>query len=127
MQTALRGSPPHGARARGRRPDREPFENDAPYSLAAHSTFAAGGRRIAARSSPRCAPATRWPTSGSRRSTRSRSPCSKRAVATSVERLLDAEEALEVITQIAYTTFANLAANVAETPIDDAFMAAASV
>ena len=36
---------------------------------------------------------------------------------------LDAEEVLEVVAQIAYTTFANLAANVAETPIDDAFVA----
>ena len=31
------------------------------------------------------------------------------------------EDALEVITQIAYTTFANYAANVARTPIDEAF------
>ena len=31
------------------------------------------------------------------------------------------DDALEVITQIAYTTFANYAANVARTPIDEAF------
>jgi AhpD family alkylhydroperoxidase len=31
------------------------------------------------------------------------------------------EEALEALTQIAYTTFANLVANVADTPVDDAF------
>jgi AhpD family alkylhydroperoxidase len=39
---------------------------------------------------------------------------------------LTAEQKLEVITQIAYTTFANLAANVAGTPIDDAFDGASS-
>jgi uncharacterized peroxidase-related enzyme len=33
------------------------------------------------------------------------------------------ENALEVITQIAYTTFANFVANVADTPVDDAFAA----
>jgi AhpD family alkylhydroperoxidase len=33
------------------------------------------------------------------------------------------QDALEVITQIAYTTFANYAANVARTPIDEAFAA----
>jgi hypothetical protein len=38
---------------------------------------------------------------------------------------LDPEETLEVVAQIAYTTLANLAANAAETPIDDAFLAAA--
>jgi AhpD family alkylhydroperoxidase len=33
------------------------------------------------------------------------------------------ENALEVITQIAYTTLANFVANVADTPVDDAFAA----
>jgi hypothetical protein len=36
-----------------------------------------------------------------------------------------AEQALEVVTQIAYTTFANLVANIATTPVDDAFAARA--
>jgi hypothetical protein len=31
------------------------------------------------------------------------------------------EHVLEVITQVAYTTFANLVANVARTPVDEAF------
>jgi uncharacterized peroxidase-related enzyme len=31
------------------------------------------------------------------------------------------ESALEVVTQVAYTTLANLVANVADTPVDDAF------
>jgi alkylhydroperoxidase family enzyme len=34
-----------------------------------------------------------------------------------------AEQALEVVTQVAYTTMANLAASVAETPVDAAFEA----
>jgi uncharacterized peroxidase-related enzyme len=33
------------------------------------------------------------------------------------------ENALEVVTQVAYTTLANLVANVADTPVDDAFAA----
>ena len=36
-----------------------------------------------------------------------------------------AEQALEVVTQIAYTTLANLIANIAGTPVDDAFAARA--
>jgi hypothetical protein len=32
---------------------------------------------------------------------------------------------LEVIAQVAYTTFANLVANVADTPVDEAFAAQA--
>ena len=36
-----------------------------------------------------------------------------------------AEQALEVVTQIAYTTLANLVANIAGTPVDDAFAARA--
>jgi alkylhydroperoxidase family enzyme len=44
-----------------------------------------------------------------------------------VQALLDAgfasEHVLELLTQIAYTTLANLVANVAGTPVDDAFAA----
>ena len=36
-----------------------------------------------------------------------------------------AEQALEVVTQVAYTTLANLVANLARTPVDDAFAARA--
>ena len=39
---------------------------------------------------------------------------------------LDAEQALEVIAQVAYTTLANYAANVARTPVDAAFAPAAA-
>ena len=40
-----------------------------------------------------------------------------------VEPVLDAEETLEVLTQIAYTTLANFAADVSGAPIDEAFRA----
>jgi AhpD family alkylhydroperoxidase len=96
--------------------------NDAPYSLAAHSVFAAG-----AGGTPEVVTALRSGDALSDdrlESIRSftQSVLESRG-ATSVDGL-DAEEALEVITQIAYTTLANLAANVASTPIDEAFMAA---
>jgi AhpD family alkylhydroperoxidase len=87
--------------------------NDAPYSLAAHSVFAAAGggspELIAALRAGQ--PLDDERLESIRRFTEDRTE----------PHGLDAEETLEVITQIAYTTFANLAANVAETPIDDAF------
>ena len=36
---------------------------------------------------------------------------------------LSAEEQLEVAAQVAYTTFANLVANLADTPVDEPFAA----
>lgn len=90
--------------------------NDSAYSLAAHSVFASK-----AGASPDVVAALRAgePLSDERLET----------VRAFTEALLergepgglDAEEALEVITQIAYTTLANLTANLASTPIDDAF------
>jgi AhpD family alkylhydroperoxidase len=115
LQTALRGSRLTGL-------EREVVGitvsrfNDSAYSLAAHSTFAAkaGG-------SPGVVAALRAgePLEDERLET----------VRAFTEALLqrgepaglDAEEALEVITQVAYTTLANLTANLAATPIDDAF------
>jgi AhpD family alkylhydroperoxidase len=97
--------------------------NDAPYSLAAHSVFAAGAGGTAE-------------VVAALRSGDALSDDRLEAIraftlavlesrgATTVDGL-DAEEALEVVAQIAYTSFANLAANVADTPIDDAFLAAA--
>jgi len=91
--------------------------NDAPYSLAAHSVFAAAGG-----GSPELIAALRAgePLEDERLESIRRFTENRTA-----PEGLDAEEALEVIAQIAYTTFANLAANVAQTPIDDAFLAAA--
>ena len=121
MQTALRGS-------RLTALEREVVGitvsrfNDAPYSLAAHSVFAAGGG-----GSPEVIAALRAGDALADErleSIRAFTQSVLEARGATVVDGLDAEEALEVITQIAYTTFANLAANVAETPIDDAFMAA---
>ena len=115
MQTALRGS-------RLTALEREVVgltvsrSNESAYSLAAHSAFA-----TRAGASPDVVAALRAgePLADER----------LEAVRAFTEALLsqgepeglDAEEALEVITQIAYTTLANLTANVASTPIDDAF------
>jgi AhpD family alkylhydroperoxidase len=115
MQTALRGSRLTGL-------EREVVGitvsrfNESAYSLAAHSAFAAR-----AGASPDVIAALRAgePLADERLET----------VRAFTEALLtrgepgglDAEEALEVITQVAYTTLANLTANLAATPIDDAF------
>jgi AhpD family alkylhydroperoxidase len=91
--------------------------NECEYSLAAHSAFArgAGGSEevVAALRDGRPVDDPRL-----------------RAIQALTEQLLrnrghiearDDEEVLEVIAQIAYTTLANYAANVAGTPIDEAF------
>ncbi len=98
--------------------------NDAPYSLAAHSVFAAG-----AGGSPEVLAALRAGDAlddARLESIRAFTQAVLESRGSTSVNGLDAEEALEVVAQIAYTTFANLAANVASTPIDDAFMAAAT-
>ena len=115
LQTALRGS-------RLSALEREVVgitvsrSNDAPYSLAAHSVFAAkaGGSPELIAALRAGEPLDDERLESIRRFTEDRTAPDG----------LDAEEVLEVIAQIAYTTFANLAANVAETPVDDAFLAA---
>jgi AhpD family alkylhydroperoxidase len=121
MQTALRGS-------RLTALEREVVGitvsrfNESPYSLAAHSAFAAraGG-------APDVVAALRAGDALSDDRLESIRAFTQAVLeshgSTSVDGL-DAEDALEVVTQIAYTTFANVAANVAKTPIDDAFLAA---
>ena len=100
------------------------LENRSPYSMAAHSTFAAG-----AGGSPEVVAALRTgePLPDARLE-------ALRAFTTALLRDrghvgeafgLSAEEQLEVVAQIAYTTFANLAANRAGTPVDEAFAAQA--
>jgi AhpD family alkylhydroperoxidase len=88
--------------------------NDSPYSLAAHSVFAAkaGG-------SPELIAALR----AGEPLDDERLESIRRFTLEGVADGLDSEETLEVVAQIAYTTLANLAANAAETPIDDAFAA----
>lgn len=94
--------------------------NRSPYSMAAHSTFAAGAGAsleiVAALRAGEPLPDTRLE--------------SLRAFTTALLRDrghlddgfgLSAEEQLEVAAQVAYTTFANLVANRAATPVDAAF------
>ena len=97
-------------------------ENASPYSMAAHSTFAAGAGAndglLDALRAGEAVPDARLE--------------ALRAFALSVVRGRDAldaflaagytpESALEVVAQLAYTTMANWAANVAGTPVDAAF------
>jgi alkylhydroperoxidase family enzyme len=96
------------------------FENESPYSMAAHSTFAAGagadpGTLAALRSGQPLADARLE---------------AVRAFATALVRErghvrasfgLTAAEQLEVAAQVAYTLLANLAANLAQPPLDAAF------
>jgi AhpD family alkylhydroperoxidase len=96
------------------------FENDCAYSMAAHSTFAAG-----AGAAPGVLAALRAgePLDDPRLE-------AVRAFAVSLVRDrghgreatgLSAEEQLEVATQVAYTTLANLVANIADPPVDEPF------
>ena len=105
-------------------------ENSAPYSVAAHSTFAraqgapqevidalcAGGELPDSRLEAVAAFA--------RELVRSRGR-SAGEVAALLEAGYSREQVLEIIAQTAYTTMANLVANVAGTPIDEAFQPAA--
>jgi AhpD family alkylhydroperoxidase len=96
------------------------FENDCAYSMAAHSTFAAGAgasssvlaalRAGAPLDDPRLEAVRRFAVS----LVRDRGHAAD-AVGLSVE------EQLEVTAQVVYTTFANLAANLADPPVDEPF------
>src|SRR5262245_52227053 len=126
MQTALRGSKLTGV-------EREvvgltvSHENESPYSMAAHSTFAsAQGAPEAVVDALRSGdelPDERLEAlhAFTRELLESRGHVS----ADDRDRLLEAghspEQLLEVIAQVAYTTMANLVANAAGTPVDVAF------
>jgi AhpD family alkylhydroperoxidase len=90
-------------------------ENACEYSLAAHSAFArkAGG-------SPELVAALRAGEPVDDPRLRELQELT-RALLRERGHVPSHQDALEVITQIAYTTFANYAANVARTPIDEAF------
>ena len=75
LQTALRGSPADGARARGRRHHRQPLQR-ARRTRSPRTRRSRPARAARRTSSPRCAPASRSRTSGSRRSARSPKRCS---------------------------------------------------
>jgi AhpD family alkylhydroperoxidase len=87
--------------------------NAAPYSIAAHSAFAA---RAGASDELIAALRAGEPLEDERlEAVRSL------AAGGQPDGSLSAEEQLEVVAQVAYTTFANLAANLADTPVDDSF------
>ena len=96
------------------------FENDCAYSMAAHSTFAAG-----AGASPDALAALRAgePIDDPRlEAVRSFAVSLVRDRGHAREAFgLSASEQLEVAAQVVYTTFANLVANLADTPVDEPF------
>jgi AhpD family alkylhydroperoxidase len=117
LQTALRGSTLTGLEREVVGVTVSRF-NDCAYSLAAHSTFARmqGGDDVLVESLVAGGPLADERLEALRAF----------AVALLSERghvstSLEPETALEVIAQVAYTTFANYAADVSSAPIDDAF------
>ena len=101
------------------------LENRSPYSMAAHSTFAAGAggspEVVAALRAGEPLPDARLEALRAFTTAAAPRPRARRATAFG----LSAEEQLEVVAQVAYTTFANLVANRAGTPVDEAFAAQA--
>jgi alkylhydroperoxidase family enzyme len=100
------------------------FENESRYSMAAHSTFAAGAgmapEAVAALRTGRAIDDDRLD------AVRAFAMALVRERGHVRERYgLTAAEQLEVVAQVAYTTFANLVANLADTRLDDAFAAQA--
>ena len=98
------------------------FENDCTYSMAAHSTFAVG-----AGAAPEVLAALR---AGEPVDDRRLEAVRRFALALVRDHghrrddfELSAEEQLEVATQVAYTTLANLVANLADPPVDEPFAA----
>lgn len=103
------------------------FVNTSGYSLAAHSTFArrlgAGDELVDALRSGADVPDARL--RALQRFTiallYTRGHAAQEDVETALAAGYTRAQLLEVVTQVAYTTMANLAANLAETPIDEAF------
>jgi uncharacterized peroxidase-related enzyme len=127
MQSALRGTSRLTAVEREVVGLTVSYANRSPYSMAAHSTFASG-----AGAAPRVIDALRIGAAVPDARLQALSAFTVELLETggrvSEERLaafLDAgftrENALEVITQVAYTTMANFVANLAGTPVDPAF------
>jgi len=100
------------------------FENESRYSMAAHSTFAAGaGMPPDALAALRAGQAV---DDARLEAVRAFAAALLRERGHGSERFgLTAAEQLEVVAQVAYTTFANLVANLADTRLDDAFAAQA--
>jgi uncharacterized peroxidase-related enzyme len=103
------------------------LENSSAYAMAAHSTFAqgagAGEEIVAALRSGDDIPDPRLLAlqEFTRTVLHERGHVAEESVAALLEAGYSKEQLLEVITQVAYTTFANLVANVADVPVDKAF------
>jgi AhpD family alkylhydroperoxidase len=103
--------------------------NESRYSMAAHSTFAAGAGAsadvLAALRSGSEIPDARLEAlhAFTKLLLSDRGHVAEDHLAAFTRAGYSIENALEVITQIAYTTLANFVANVADTPVDDAFAA----
>jgi uncharacterized peroxidase-related enzyme len=131
MQSALRGTAQLTPIEREVAGIAVSYANRSPYSMAAHSTFAAGAGAgadvLAALRSGADLPDARLQAlhAFTRLLLSDRGHVGEDDLAAFLRAGYSIENALEVITQIAYTTLANLVANVADTPVDDAFAAQA--
>jgi uncharacterized peroxidase-related enzyme len=107
------------------------WENSSSYAMAAHSTFAqgagAGEEVLAALRSGDDVPDDRLQAlqEFTRTLLRERGHLGEESIAALLDAGYSKEQLLEVITQVAYTTLANLVANVADVPVDNAFEAQA--
>jgi uncharacterized peroxidase-related enzyme len=103
--------------------------NASPYSMAAHSTFAAAAGAdddvVAALRSGATLPDPRLQALHAFASAllRERGHVAEEDLAAFLAAGYTTRQALDVIAQVAYTTLANLVANLAHTPVDDAFAA----
>ena len=127
MQSALRGTSRLTAVEREVVGLTVSYANRCPYSMAAHSTFAGSAGAapgvVEALRAGGALPDVRLEALGG--FARELLETGGRASGARLAAFLDAgfttENALEVITQVAYTTMANLVANLADTPVDPAF------
>jgi uncharacterized peroxidase-related enzyme len=105
------------------------WENSSAYGMAAHSSFAqdsgAGEEVLSALRSGDDIPDARLQAlqEFTRTLLRERGHVGDESVAALLESGYSKEQLLEVITQVAYTTLANLVANVTDPPVDKAFEA----
>jgi alkylhydroperoxidase family enzyme len=103
------------------------YTNNSRYSMAAHSTFASGAGAesevVTALRSGADLPVPRLEAlhAFTRRLLDSRGHLPENELAAFLAAGYSHEHALEVIAQLSYTTFANFAANLADTPVDSAF------
>jgi AhpD family alkylhydroperoxidase len=127
MQSALRGTSRLTAVEREVVGLTVSYANRCPYSMAAHSTFASGAGAspgvVEALRAGASLPDARLEALGefTRDLLERAGRLSGDRLAAFVDAGFTRENALEVITQVAYTTMANLVANLADTPVDSAF------